>query len=194
MTEAAKLKARLEVAGIRFLLWQKRCVMATMERGYDNGLGKPDILGLTPRREIIEVEIKVSVSDLRANSKKAIQQYFVTFPERGPNYFYYLVPKTLGEKAVEIAEPHAGVLVLHHDEGFEWSVLRKPKRIHQRVIGLKRAAELMRNQSSTVLALTDKLFRANLEKHQMRKELESFNQTSGRGEQGTLQALLTEAM
>lgn len=163
------LKARLEIIAVRFLLWQKRCLMATMERGYDNWLGKPDVLGMTMTREVIEVEIKISVSDLRANREKSIQKYFMTFPEKGPNYFYYLVPKKISDKALAIAEPHSGIIVMPEDS-WDWKVLRKPKKIHSQKVGIKRAADLMRNQSSTVLLLIDKLYHAKRENKILRAE------------------------
>lgn len=168
MTEAHKLKMRLEIAAMRFLLWQKRCIMTTQERGDSTMLGRPDVLGLTNKREVIEIEIKISVSDLRANAKKEVQKYFAMFPEKGPNYFYYFVPHTIAEKASEIAEPHAGVIMLY-ENSFEWKVIRKPKKIHSGYVGLKRAADLMRCQASTNLLLIDKLYYAKIENAILRK-------------------------
>lgn len=108
MTDASVLKA----VALGWLRYGKRLPIVCSEVGRWNA----DVLGVSPT-VAIEVEVKVSKSDLRAEfkNKQAKHYIYANAMEKSyaPNYFYFLVPAHLGTEAQKIAEeaaPKAGVL------------------------------------------------------------------------------------
>jgi len=99
-----------------------------------------DVLTVTKSRKLVISEVKVSISDLRADGSKefhfraahlygikkepknyrearAQAQAVWTRQEGVPNQFYFAVPVELGEKALAVIEeryPYAGLLVVAH--------------------------------------------------------------------------------
>lgn len=150
---------KLQLAAVQFLLWQKRCMLFTLEQS-DGIMGRPDVFALNKKRETIEIEIKISKSDFMANRKKGTMQYRRMMPERGPNYFYYMMPDALAEKCVNDVEDGFGMIGVYSFSGKGWRVLKSPKKIHANKTSPERIATLIREQSSTMLGLLDKLNRA----------------------------------
>jgi len=146
---------QLRLAAVRFVMWQKRGMLFTIEQS-DGCMGRPDVFCLTKSRETIEVEIKVSRSDFMRNRRKETMNYRAMIPERGPNYFYYLMPHGLAEMCVNDAEPHAGVIGVYGDG--DTQVLKRPSKIHTAKTPVSRIATLIREQSSTSLGLLSKLY------------------------------------
>lgn len=70
-----------------------------------------DIVSLTKSGYATEVEIKVSVSDLKADFRKPIQHDSNLF-----KYFYYAVPEDMKEIALELIPDRAGLFVVYHNE------------------------------------------------------------------------------
>lgn len=104
------------------------------------GAWHADVLGISPT-EVVEIEIKTSRSDLRADFKKTSKHSAYSNPEgishlSIPNYFYYFVPEALGEYAVEyLGErfPKAGVAQLEdlgNRDGKNARVLKRAQKIH----------------------------------------------------------------
>lgn len=62
----------LKRSAVNFLLYDKKCDIVSFERGLHDGWGRPDVLGVTRDRKLIEVEIKESFSDFKANFDKKI--------------------------------------------------------------------------------------------------------------------------
>jgi hypothetical protein len=102
----------LKAAAASWLRYDKNLNLIAFERGI--GSGNPDVIAVDNKRFLIEVEVKISMSDFRADAKKykwKIQDGGYR-PEAIPRLFYYLVPKDLVDKVKpELKEGH-GLLTL----------------------------------------------------------------------------------
>lgn len=105
----------LKTAALGWLRYGKRMPVVCTEVGRWNA----DVIGVSPQ-EAIEVEVKVSKADLRAEfrNKRAKHFLYANAQEKSihvPNRFYILVPAHLGDDALEIVQaeaPKAGLLAL----------------------------------------------------------------------------------
>jgi hypothetical protein len=100
----------LELMALRWLRWEKKCPIAFCERSPVYGNGDPDVLGVTNARYRIEIEIKRSVSDFKADAKKTHRHNRQFNLEIHPRQFYYLVPSQLIEKVKPILPQWAGLM------------------------------------------------------------------------------------
>ena len=112
----------LTTHSLKWLLLERKCVMACTERGF---WGKPDALGLTKGRKLIEVETKISLADFNANQDK----YYIRMMDGHfndtdlsnqystmPTEFFYIVPEFLAEKILKRIPPYAGLLTVVNEE------------------------------------------------------------------------------
>ena len=85
-----------------------------------------DILIVTKNRYLTEVEIKISLSDLKADFKKKHQH-----KDENIKNFYYAFPAEMKEKAIELIPEEAGILIVVKKEcGIPYRKIecyRKPK-------------------------------------------------------------------
>ena len=87
-----------------------------------------DMLIVTKNRYLTEVEIKISLSDLKADFKKKHQH-----KDENIKNFYYAFPAEMKEKAIELIPEEAGILIAikkHLNSGYEYRDIecyRKPK-------------------------------------------------------------------
>lgn len=98
---------KLRAAAVMWLRYERQCPVVCMERGI--GSCVPDVVGVTPKRFMVEIEIKQSMADFRNNSKKWGMQVragecesysgWDWLSETLPQQFYFLVPAKLMEKA-----------------------------------------------------------------------------------------------
>ncbi len=89
--------------------------------------GIADIVIVKPNHDSIEIEVKVSLSDLKAEAKKgkytsdftdAMWDKFAHDYEVYTNYFYFAIPKVLVKKAkpyIEVNYPYAGIITCWAD-------------------------------------------------------------------------------
>lgn len=106
----------LELAALRWLKWEKRCAIVLYERSPNEWTcGRPDVLGVTKDRYATEIEIKRSLSDFRADARKASRRNRDLYPKRFPKFFYYLVPEKLREKVQEELPKWAGLMIQSTD-------------------------------------------------------------------------------
>ena len=123
-------------------------IVAT-EAGYWNA----DVLGINDT-ECLEIEVKVSVSDMRADRHKAKHDRYGEIPleslptrYNGPNRFYYLVPVEMQEQALCFAaemNPKYGVILCTNYEAISY-------RCHEHLSVCKRAMPLHNNKPSETL-------------------------------------------
>lgn len=109
----------LEIMAMNFLRYEKACPVALFERSPRYGIGEPDVLGITKARYLLEIEIKRSLSDFRANGHKrhmvALEkpelelQREILMPKR-PKQFWFLVPCELVKKIEPIVPEYAGLM------------------------------------------------------------------------------------
>ena len=87
-----------------------------------------DMLIVTKNRYLTEVEIKISLSDLKADFKKKHQH-----KDENIKNFYYAFPEEMKDKAIELIPEEAGILIAvkkHLNNGYEYRDIecyRKPK-------------------------------------------------------------------
>ena len=87
-----------------------------------------DMLIVTKNQYLTEVEIKISLSDLKADFKKKHQH-----KDENIKNFYYAFPEEIKEKAIELIPEKAGILIAvkkHLNSGYEYRDIecyRKPK-------------------------------------------------------------------
>lgn len=124
----------LKSEGLAFLRYIKRCSAVATEVG----AWQADIFGCGAGFTI-EIETKISISDLKADFKKTKHTlYHGGVPGIWvPNFMYFLVPLDLREKALEVlAEkgPKYGLLVFQENQyaldGRKCTVAQRPKRLH----------------------------------------------------------------
>lgn len=106
----------LEFMALSWLRFEKKCPAAMYERCPRYYLGQPDVLGITANKYLLEIEIKRSVSDFRANAKKphiALRDApNATDVDRArwPKQFWYLVPHELVDRIAPEVPEWAGLL------------------------------------------------------------------------------------
>jgi hypothetical protein len=99
------------------------CKLACTEFNY--GYGIADILTINKENEVIEVEIKISKSDLLSEGKHKQLKHLMLkesnntkFLNSTPNRFYFCVPSDLQSEAIEYANDlnsNYGVMVFNYD-------------------------------------------------------------------------------
>lgn len=145
-------------AGADFLLYEKKCDIISMERGLYDHLGRPDILGIMRNRQVIEVEIKISFSDFRANFEKRIISRYRSNPRIAPHYFYFLVTAEIAEKVMTFeSDKHTdyGILVLGNS-GNLLLARKAGKNKFAAKLSVKQMITMVRNQSKTLWEITKK--------------------------------------
>lgn len=132
--------ALLKTEALCWLRFGKQMDYVCTEAGYWSA----DVLGVGPTFSI-EVEVKVSIADLQAEFRNKLSKHAYYAGDAkvwSPNYFYFLVPPEIEEKAVAIVAekmPKAGVLVYVGGErrlqnpkrfGEALRCARRPQRLH----------------------------------------------------------------
>lgn len=85
-----------------------------------------DIMSLSKSGMLYEFEVKISRSDFVSDKKKRKHVYYLTYPERQPNYFSYACPKDL----ITLNEIGSNVGLYYVDE-LGVTEIRPPKIIHK---------------------------------------------------------------
>lgn len=106
---------RLTASALFWLLTDGKCKLVTVERGL--AWGNPDALGVTEDRTLSEIEVKVSMSDFRANNDKSYIRdltHRISDPSIStlPSRYYFLVPPCLAEKVQAELPAFAGLLTV----------------------------------------------------------------------------------
>lgn len=154
----------IRAAVASWMRFDRQCPLVSFERGPVSGL--PDVIAVTSGRLLWEVEIKTSISDLRADFEKdkwRLRKHGI----RAPHYFAFaLHPDILhkGEEIIQGAMPTAGILTLHKDArphsitGLPIVRVVKPSRRAKdgRRASLRDLVEMVRGQSATLISLACK--------------------------------------
>lgn len=157
----------LEFYGVQWLKFEKRCPLVIHERSpRPFNMGNPDVLGVTDNRYLLEIEIKRTVSDFRANAKKShIQRR--TDPdenvrnkclENAAKQFWFLVPTKIAEKIQAEVPEWAGLLV--HDPNLSgWGkiqcIKKAPMNNLSKKLSLLNCAKLLRNVGNQIYSLME---------------------------------------
>ena len=122
-----------------------------------------DILALNKADLLTEIEVKISLGDLRKDKAKTKHWRFKNDePDRylPRRHFYFAVPKDLAIKACLICSqlyPYAGVIGTNGGTAHTVEVFKKPKSLSQQPIIPSQIQALVKQQSGTVCRLAMKL-------------------------------------
>jgi len=110
---------------------------------------RPDVIGVTRASKVIEVEVKVTVADFRANAlKRGIvdrqRGYALDYPER----FYFIVTPDMVDKIAGEVPEYAGLLPV--EKASQWSGVPEVTVVKRAVID-HRAKVLTRYQMGRML-------------------------------------------
>ncbi len=85
-----------------------------------------DVMSVSKSGMFYEFEVKISRSDFLSDKKKRKHNYYITYPERQPNYFSYACPTNL----IKLNEIGSSVGLYYVDENVVTEI-QAPKRIHK---------------------------------------------------------------
>jgi len=95
----------------QYFRYNRQCKLITLERSVPRlGWYCPDILIVNKDRKIIEVEVKISLADFKADAKKRIWKTRDTGKVKMPHQFYYGIPAELEEKIKPIMRKDCGLI------------------------------------------------------------------------------------
>lgn len=151
----------LKTAVMAFFRFKRRNICADEVRICTRHLA--DIL-IDNNKQVIEVEIKTSKSDLRADKKKSKHLWYIEKPETyAPNLFYICVPSELVEDAIKWCEeinPNYGVIEFSQKK-FE-SYYRNNRRWDEMLYFVKKAKPLHKIYKSKKDRISLRLCSANI--------------------------------
>lgn len=149
----------LEYYAARWLKWEKDCALVMLERTPRPMAGQPDVFGVTRSRYALEIEIKRSVSDFRANAKKyhivnrcsTDAETAARFTARAPKQFWFMAPPKIAAKIDGEIPDYAGLLTL---TGVQVQVIKKaPTNNASERLSLKECAKLMNCAGNMIIAM-----------------------------------------
>lgn len=99
---------------MRWLRYERRCVMLLNERhprwSQYAMVTRPDCIGVTDKRQVIEVEVKRTVQDFLANRDKKAMRWGLQFSKAFPYQFYFAVPWKLVSQVEPFVPEWAGLM------------------------------------------------------------------------------------
>lgn len=157
----------LELLAMRFLRFEKACPVALFERTPRYSNGEPDVLGVTKARYLLEIEIKRSVADFRANKNKPFHAarngnghiHNRQNAERWPKQFWFLVPPELVTKVERHVPEWAGLMRgPEKNEGWQvWVVKKAPVNKESKRLSNRELMDLGHCMANQIYKLTERL-------------------------------------
>lgn len=144
----------MELSGMLYLRLIRRCPLVLLERG--PCAGRPDVIGITDRRYCIEIEIKRTMSDFRANGYKSHVLYRELWIERWPKQFFFMVPAEISKK-VEAELPEWAGLLTFNGHGIPVVSKDSPNNLKSKRVTMKGAVALARMASNQIMSLAKQL-------------------------------------
>ena len=138
---------QIKHALLRYYRFKRGCVVGT-EVWIHGGIA--DILAVSDDlKKSYEVEVKISISDLRADFKKHKQKS--NYHKNKANYFYFCFPKNLLEKALPIIEAQNvkyGIITYDDRENLSLNVVPEAK------LSVYKRARKLHNNTNDILYKT----------------------------------------
>lgn len=159
--EADSIKA----AVASYWRYTRQCPLVALEansmlEAFNDG-GQADVLAVTKQRYLIEVEVKLSLSDFRRDRNKMKHRNFrdglVKYPTR---LFYFAVPRGVANKVSFLCDqlyPYAGVIGCDGGDEYDIHFYREPKALWGGKLQFKQILRMAREQSATVCRLAKEL-------------------------------------
>ena len=155
-----------------YLRYQRQCPLVTFERALHCGVAVPDILAVDKSRYLTEVEVKVSLADFRADTKKRKWNMQARGFRVGPRKFYYAAPNDLAIQIKEELPDHAGLLSVSHqvygsgyDKNNTFVLATAPVNKKAKRLTTKELIAMVKNQTGTLAS-------ALRDNNKIRKQLE----------------------
>lgn len=149
----------IELAAASWLRFERRCLLVMFERaeGGVYSFSRPDVIAVTKERHYIEVEIKRTLSDFRANAEKHHVKHRPMFIDQWPRLFYFAVPEKLYASVLPECPAYAGLLVLagHEVKVAKRGVVNKAAK----PLTIRKLASLVAQQSNNIIAETQRVER-----------------------------------
>lgn len=151
----------IEASVAAYWRYVRQCPLVALEAScrlgpFNNG-GQADILVVTKGRYLIEVEVKLTMRDLRRDKNKLKHRSFrgnhIEYPTR---FFYFAVPKELANKVVLVCGqlyPYAGVIGSDGQGENEVVIYREPKALRGHKLSFPQILKMVREQSATLCRL-----------------------------------------
>ena len=110
--------------------------------------GQPDVFGVTAARYTMEIEIKRSLSDFRADATKPSRNPILRDGfrlQRLPKHFWYLVPPELADRVEPLVPDWAGLMrgPRGHEAQTVWIIKRSPANSESRRLTVKECCRLV---------------------------------------------------
>ncbi len=156
----------LELAAMRWLWIEQKCLVVLEKRTPKYGMGEPDVLGITPGRYMTEIEIKRSRADFKKDFEKPhrmvrngrqgeLRRYagmgeLLKFTNH-PRQFYYMMPRDLAEKLKDEIPAWAGLMTT--EKSGPWAKLLKiaPVNKDSTKLDIKDCARLARKMTAHMM-------------------------------------------
>ena len=107
MTNGSTNDWPLEACALSYLRYDCQCLLVCSQRSpWEDGM-RPDIVGVTLGRRVIEIEIKRTMADFRANQFKQRRWRY-----NSPWKYYFLVPPCLADRALNELKENEGLLTV----------------------------------------------------------------------------------
>ena len=147
----------LELDALRWLSWERKCVAVVAQRNIHHQLGNPDALGVTGGRYTVEVEIKRSMSDFRANAFKRHITNRQIYIHIWPRQFYFMVPRELADRVQPELPRWAGLLVSDFVGNAE-VIVKAPVNLLARKVSLMEMRNMLRWMRNQIMVSEIKVY------------------------------------
>ena len=154
----------VEIAVARLYGWRQCFIVPNVSWGL-NFIHELDMLVISSSGYATEIEIKVSLSDLKADQKKKHTHY-----SQRIKYFYFAVPEGLQKKALELIPDRAGLIVVR-----EKSKFRQPRTFIAKTAEVNKCAQKLTESDLIKLGKLAAMRIWSLKEHAYR--LQKENQT-----------------
>lgn len=106
----------LEKSAVYWLRFKRGACVILLERWPLCARARPDVFGVTRGRQTIEVEIKRTMNDFRANARKFHVANRDNVAHQLAHFTYFLVPNSIEEKVMQELPEWAGLLIVNEHE------------------------------------------------------------------------------
>jgi len=144
----------LEQFAMEWLRYERRCVIVLNERTPRFWQGRPDCIGVTRDRHVVEVECKRTMSDFEANGNKRHLRNLTVFSDTFPRQYYFMVPYKLAARVKLLLPAWAGLM--HAPNAMQaqqaWVVVRAPVNERAKRLSLRECVESVALMTNQILA------------------------------------------
>ena len=160
----------IKVCVAHYFRYKRQCKLIATERSIRrSGWYRPDILVVTKDRRLIEVEVKTSIVDFKADAKKHIWKMRDRGGAEMPYQFYYAVPANLADKVKPLLRSDCGLIRVEDFYKQDWAnnvrvIKNAPINKQSKRLSLQELVEMVKNQTGTICSMMLENYKAQLKK------------------------------